>query len=242
MKYAKENEKDIIFVINDVKSDWIIADETQIDKLAEKPNTDEIGKPRRELLTEFEEETQKSIWFYKTTDFIAKLEEQYKPKEADLSFFGKLGVVRDMLERVEYERELKLKHKGEAILIRCDSCGELFPFYADDFALDWDSEVVEDRGMGYDTLYESQESCECTNCGKQICLTLKVWEYPVGMFSMQNIDIDGGEVEESINLEDYISFEEYETCVKCGERAILNDFGLCEQCEAEYNDFVDSDD
>lgn len=64
----------------------------------------------------------------------------------------------------------------------------------------------------------------------------------MGAFNTQNIEINGGEIEESINLENYISFENYEECQRCGERAVLNDMGLCERCEADFDRFVNSDD
>lgn len=243
LRYAKEQKRDIIFVTNDSKADWVIVDETKKDPKAESPSPDELGHPRRELLAEFEEETGQAVWFYKSTDFIKKLEELYQQNQAQIAFYGKLGVVRDVLERIERERDIRQHHSDDSLLVRCEACGELFDVYADDLCFDWEGGVVDDdRGMGPESEYESQESCTCPNCGTQIDITLHVWEYPMGCFNTQNIEIDGGEIEEPIDLSQYISFEDYEECWRCGERTILNEHHLCEQCEEEFNRIVNSDD
>lgn len=242
LQYAKDNKRNVILVSNDTKSDWLITDDSKIDPKAERPLPEELDHPRRELLAEFEEETGQVIWFYKSTDFITKLEELYKPRQQEIAFFGKLGVVRDILIRSERERNIKAHLTGDAILIRCGTCGELFAFDAGNMNFEWEGGVVDDRGMGSEMEYESQESCFCPNCGKQIDLTLQVWEYPAGAFNTQNIEIDGGEIEEPMDLSDFISFEDYEECWKCGERAVLNEDHLCERCEEEYQHFIDAND
>lgn len=242
LQYAHDEHHDIIFVSNDTKADWLVADDSKNDPKAEHLSPEELGHPRRELLAEFEEETGQIIWFYKTTDFVTKLEELYKPRQQEIAFFGKLGVVRDVLERSEREREIKLHLTGDAILVRCGTCGELFPFDAGDMNFEWEGGVVDDRGMGYEMEYESQESCFCPNCKKQIDLTLQVWEYPMGAFNYQNIKIEGGVIEEPIDLSKHIFFDNYESCVRCGERDVLNEDGLCSKCEDEYQHFVNTDD
>lgn len=242
LRYAKESKRDIIFITNDVKGDWIIVDESKKDPQSEVPLPEEVGHPRRELLAEFEEETDQNIWFYKTTDFIKKLEEHFQPKQTEIEFYGKLGQVRDVLEQIDRERKIRKYYTGDSLLIRCEDCDELFSVDAGDFDFFWEGGVVDDRGMGYEMEYEHKDSCICPNCGKQIDLIFQVWEYPMGVFNNQNIEINGGEIEEPINLSKYISFENYETCERCGERAVLNSMGLCERCEEEFNRFVNSDD
>ena len=242
LRYAKNENRDIIWISNDTKSDWVIADETNTNPKAEKPANDEIGKPRRELLVEFYEETGHTIWFYQTADFIKRLEELYKPTQTELKFYGQLGVVRDVLMQAEKERRLKRSHIGDAILIRCDECRELFALDAGELNFEWEGGIVDDRGMGYESEYESEESCECPNCMNQIDLTLQVWEYPMGAFNNQNLEIDGGEIEKPINLANYISFEDYESCIICGERTVLDENDLCEHCAAELQRKMDADD
>ncbi len=262
LRYASQKKCDVIFVTNDAKPDWSMVcednnerkdsctegskdnlkDEKKSKKRAENPLPEEIGNPRRELLTEFEEETGQSIWFYSTSGFISNLEKTYQPKQQEIAFFGQLGVVRDVLARLERERKVRQRFTGDSVIIRCDKCGELFSFDADEMNFDWEGGVVDDRGMGYEMEYDSQESCECPHCKSQIDLTLRVWEYPVGAFNYQDIDIEGGEIDTLMNLEPYIDLQDYETCERCGERAVVNSYGLCDQCEAEFKRFVNSDD
>lgn len=242
LRYARENAKDIIFVCNDVKSDWVIVYESSKDERLEKPLKEELGNPRRELLAEFEEETGRKIWMYQTSKFIEQIEKTYQPTEPVLELQGKLGAARDLLLRMLRERQLKRDHGGDTLLGRCDTCGELFEVDPDDFNLDWDSSYVDDRSMGCEMQYESYEVCECPHCGKQIDLTLQIWEYPIGIIYYQNIEIDGGNIESTIDMSPYFSFDDFDTCVRCGERAVLNDSDLCPNCEEEFNRFVDSDD
>ena len=243
MLHAHQQKRDVIFVTNDVKSDWSITCNDKEEKEADKPLSVEIGNPRRELLAEFGEETGQVIWFYNTSKFISKLAETYKPKQQEIAFYGQLGVVRDVLARLERERKIRQRYIGDSMLIRCDKCGELFVFDTDNMAFDWEGGVVdEDRGMGCEVEYESHESCECPNCKSQIDVTLRVWEYPAGVFNYQDIDIDGGEIDTTIDLEKYIDLQDYDTCERCGERAVINEYGLCEQCEEEFKRFVNADD
>jgi len=242
LRYAKDNAKDIIFVCNDVKSDWVVVDESAKNKQQDKPKKEELGLPRRELLTEFEEETGHKIWMYQTSLFIEQIEKTYQPTAPVLELQDKLGAARDLLARMVRKRQLKRDHSGDTLLVRCDTCGELFEVAPDDFYFNWENSYADDRGMGYEVEYESYEVCECPNCGKQIDLTLQIWEYPIGFINNQNIEIDGGEIESTIDLSPYFGFDNYEACARCGEHAILNDAELCSNCEEEYNNFIDSDD
>ena len=242
LRKAKDAQKDIVFISNDLKADWRIVDETAKEKNPYKPNVSEKGNPRRELLTEFEEETGREIWFYTSSEFIEKLEEFFKPNQPQLEFYDKLGVVRDVMEQRNRERNLKTHHSEECILVRCGKCGELFEVHADELEFDWEGGLVQERGMGPENEYISEEVCTCPNCNNQIDISLQVWEYPMGVFNFQNIEIDGGDIEKPISLSSYISFNEYEACCRCGDHAILNEIGLCDACQEEYDRFVNSDD
>lgn len=235
IRFARENDKDIIFISNDVKADWIIVDESDKCKEQEKPLKEELGNPRRELLAEFEEDTGHKIWFYQTSKFIEYIEKTYQPDDPVLEFEGKLGAAKDVLLRKSLERQMKRDHSGDTLLIRCDSCGEMFEVDPDDFNFDWENSYADDRGMGYEIEYESYETCECPNCDRQIDLTLQIWEYPIGFVNNQNIEIDGGEIECTVDLSPYFEVDGTGTCAHCGERAVLNDSGLCPNCEEEYS-------
>lgn len=244
IRKSREDHKDIIFISNEQKPDWVIIDETKNDKLAEKPNPNELGNPRRELLAEFEEETGRKMWIYSTSSFITKLENIYKPKnpQLQLQLQGQLGIVRDVIEWIAYERNVKQNKSKNSLLIRCDNCEELFEIDVNDFVFDWQAECGEERGMGYEREYISYEYCECPLCKQSNDIELHVWEYPVGVFNCQDIYVSSGSIEKSICLSSYINFDEYGECIRCGEWAILNDSDLCENCQEEYDRFVDSDD
>ena len=235
LRYAKFEKKDVIFISNDVKEDWIIVDASK-----------EKGKPRRELLTEFEEETGRIIWFYKTVDFIEKLETIYEPKQAVIPFYGKLGIVRDILKQAERDRNLKRNYSDDFLQIICEGCDNVFKLNVGELNFEWNGVSSFERSMGGESEYESCEMCNCPNCGNQIDLKLKVWEYPVGAFNMQDIEIDGGKIEESIDLSQYISFDDdnyddFDECSRCDDRSVLDNMNLCESCRADYNRFINSE-
>ena len=262
LHHARQEKTDVIFVTNDTKPDWAMVcedknerkddctenakdnqrDEKKSKKRADNPLPEEIGNPRRELLAEFEEETGQSIWFYSTSAFISKLETTYQPKQQEIAFFGQLGIVRDVLARLERERKVRQRYTGDAVLIRCDKCGELFSLDAGEMNFEWEGGVVDDRGMGYELEYDSKETCECPKCFNQIDLTLRVWEYPIGTFNYQDIEIEGGEIDTPLNLEPYIDLQDNDTCERCGKHAVVNSYGLCDKCEEEFKQFINSDD
>lgn len=242
IRKAREDKKDIIFISNDQKPDWIIIDKTTECKSAEKPYSDEIGNPRRELLTEFEEETGRNMWIYSTSSFISKLESFYKPAVPQIEFQGKLGVVRDVIEQLVRERNIKRNASESSLLVCCDNCGKLFEIDTNNFYFDWQVESVSERSMGPESEYVSYENFECPSCKQENEIELHVWEYPVGAFNYQEINVSHGTVEKSINLSNFISFDDYDECERCGERTILNDIGLCENCQEEFDRYVNSDD
>lgn len=242
LHYAKENERNILFITNDIKEEWVFTEDMKKDEKSIKPQEGEIGNPRRELLCEFEEETGKKIWLIQTAQFINLLEEQYKSDQAQLPFYGKLGIVRDILAKQEFDREMKRKHKDGYLLLRCGHCGELSDYDADEFFYEWRGGIVDERGMGTESEYVSEEYVQCKHCGQQLDIRFRVWEYPIGVFNYQEIEADGAVVEEPLELSRCITFSNYDCCYRCGERAILNNIGLCEQCQQEYDKLVNSDD
>ena len=242
LRHAKQMHRDLIFVTNDVKADWLILEDKKKGDCDGYYTKEEIGHPKRELLAEFEEETGQQIWFYKTSDFIGKIEDLYKPESGEMEFYGKLGLVRDALFRAERDRRIHDDKSTESLLIRCDTCHQLFEVYANELSYDWTAEVEDaDRGMGEEWLHESYETCECPHCESQIDIKLQIWEYPLGIMNLQNIEVEGGTLEESIDLSDYKPFDDCEECERCGERAVLNEYGLCPACEAEFEEFMNED-
>lgn len=242
LRYAKDDNHNILFITNDIKEDWVFTEDMKKDQMSIKPQDEEIGNPRRELLCEFEEETGKKIWIIQTAQFIKLLEEQYKSNQEQLPFYGKLGIVRDVLAKQQFNREMKRKHKDGYLLLRCNHCKELSDFDGDDFFYEWEGGEVDERGMGPESEYISEETLQCKHCDQQFDIKFHVWEYPMGAFNYQDIEVDGATVEETLDLTRFISFGDYDYCYRCGERTILNNNGLCEQCQQEFDKFVNSDD
>lgn len=243
LRYAKAQQCDVILVTSETKPDWVVVDETKEDKTADKPFKEELGHLRRDLLTEFEEVTGQIIWKYSPTEFTSKLAEIYHANKDELQFYGALGMIRDMLARAERERELRKNCPSTSLLIRCGACGELFECPAQKLYFEWDG-VAEytDRRMGTEALYISNEICLCARCHHHIDLTFKVWEYPEGVIDYQEIDVEGGELDKPIDVSDYIELGHYEECERCGRRAILNDMGLCNDCDREFEQLLHEDD
>lgn len=64
---AKSQNKDIIFVTNDVKEDWCY--------VSKRSNEHRIEKPREDLIKEFKDLTQKKFWMYTFSQFLYKSNE-----------------------------------------------------------------------------------------------------------------------------------------------------------------------
>lgn len=76
------------------------------------------------------------------------------------------------------------------IKLTCDSCGELHSVDTSEF--DYDAVDSDERQMGTETTYEGELTITC-ECGAEISVTHRVWEYPEGSPpNHEEVDIDGG--------------------------------------------------
>jgi hypothetical protein len=48
-----------------------------------------------------------------------------------------------------------------------------------------------DRGMGTEYAYESSNEFSCDKCGKDMEITVQVWEYPIGAYNYHEISKNG---------------------------------------------------
>ena len=71
IRYSKDNQKNVIFVTNDVKPDWWVGD-----------NNERQFRP--ELIIEFESETSQKITAYCSSDFFIELSDSYNIQKTDL--------------------------------------------------------------------------------------------------------------------------------------------------------------
>lgn len=224
--HAKIENKPVIFICNDVqKGDMYIKDK--------KGNP---ISPRHELVREFNDETGLDFWMYTLSTFISKLQEMFGD--------DKLIPLFDGLDCVKYALELRTLEKGskDSMIVCCNRCKKMLKFEEDEFCFDWEEVGWSELEMGTETEWESNEYCKCLECGNDIDFKLQVWEYPVGAINYTEIECDGATVIRPIRLDDKISVYEHETCERCGKYAVLSRDGLCDECEAEFKRFIDSDD
>lgn len=230
--YAKDNKKDIIFVCDDVKGDWYIADEKK-----------KLFTPRHELLKEFHDVTGKECWIYPLRFFIEKLEQYHKSKEI-LPLFRGLDAIKASLENSEKKHLMKTL-STDSFLVRCDNCGNSIEVVSDDIDWEWECLGGDERSMGTENQYIAEHDIDCPNCGNEVHITFNVWEYPVGAYNYSDIEIDGGTLETDFDFQDKAKpiFEEDEVvCYKCGRHGSVGEEGLCSECLDEQERILTSDD
>lgn len=230
--YAKDNKKDIIFVCDDVKEDWYIADEKK-----------KLFTPRHELLKEFHDVTGKECWIYPLRFFIEKLEQYHKSKEI-LPLFRGLDAIKASLENSE-RRHLMKTLSTDSFLVRCDNCGNSIEVVSDDIGWEWECLGGDERSMRTENQYIAEHDIDCPNCGNEVHITFNVWEYPVGAYNYSDIEIDGGTLETDFDFQDKAKpiFEEDEAvCYKCGRHGSVGEEGLCSECLDEQERILTSDD
>lgn len=235
LQYSKLNQKDILFVCDDVKEDWY---EQQDKKL------EDIDKiiPRKELLQEFSDATQQSLWIVPLSKFI-KLLETYINDATLIPFYEGLEAVLIAFEEMERKRKaraLKMEYLG----MECDRCHEYFSIDVDELDFDWYIENINERSMGDETEYSCTLDIKCPHCGQNIEINPHVWEYPVGVFNMVSLYSNGADViKDRIVWRNHIvltyNSAEEDVCEKCGRHGPVGEDGLCEECANEYAYGVD---
>ena len=74
-------------------------------------------------------------------------------------------------------------------IFQCNDCHAQTTYLPEDSA--FGSEVFDpDRQMGPEYRHHWNENFECS-CGNEITLTYNVYEYPVGAFNIEQIDLEG---------------------------------------------------
>ena len=229
LRFAKEQQKPVLFVCNDLKNDWYHYDGNKATKI-----------PRHELIKEFHDETGQLFWMYSLKDFIGKLEEKYK-EESTLPLFSKLETVKRVLINNENKQKgFKYKNPSDVLVIKCDDCDDVIVLRKDEIDWDWEAVSSDEREMGEEVEFEHVEYLECKN-GHTITVTFKVWEYPVGIFNDKDIDCEGGEIEKEFDFEDTLPKDNSEECVRCGRCGPTDEMDLCPSCRQEYNELMERD-
>lgn len=230
LQYASNEKKDVIFICDDIKEDWYICDDKK-----------ECFTPRHELLKEFHDTTGQFCWIYPLRSFIDKLEKYHNDKEI-LPLFKGLDAIKASLDNKERRQRLKLL-PSNSILVECDECEHIFEVDLDELVWEWDCVDVDERSMGSENQYSSEDDIECPHCGNDIHLTFNVWEYPMGAYNNSDIEVEGGELESDIDFYDYMPHfgVEEDVCFKCGRHESVGAEGLCSDCQEEQERILASD-
>lgn len=81
------------------------------------------------------------------------------------------------------------------ITIRCKNCHTIVVDLA--VAKPFFEEVErEGKSMGSEIIYEATIPEICNDCGENISITLKVWEYPVGEYKQEIVVVEGECIDE----------------------------------------------
>lgn len=232
LNFAKNKKKDIIFVCDDVKEDWYISDEKK-----------KQFTPRHELLKEFIDVTGQDCWIYPLRNFIENLEKYNKDNEI-LPLFQGINAIKASLENRERRQKSKLTSDNELVVI-CDECEQMFDVDLSELGWDWECIEGNERSMGLENHYTSEDDIECPHCGNDIHLTFNFWEYPEGAYNNSDIEIDGGDIDSNVDFEDYMPplfGVEEDVCFKCGRYGAVGNEGLCSECLEEQERILTSDD
>lgn len=82
------------------------------------------------------------------------------------------------------------------ITVKCDTCGHNFDIDIDNYDIEWELAESFDHGdnaMGEENHFETMISQECPVCHETINVNLNIWEYPVGSYNDQNIEVEGAD-------------------------------------------------
>ena len=90
-------------------------------------------------------------------------------------------------DRVEVDDDYGLDHISLQRSIKCPYCGEENIIDFEDYS----SSFSEERQMGPQITYEFDvDDLECCSCGKYFRAYGSIWEYPLGAYNYEDIDIE----------------------------------------------------
>lgn len=218
---AKIQKKDVILITQDLKEDW---------------NTTDNGGtiiPREELLKEFRDLTDKSIWMYTISDFLKRIAK-------------KSGIAEDNVPFNNLLLELNLASiPDDCIKVECPECKRIIGFSSDDIDWDWDSEVQDYRSMGEEFCHTVTAYVECPECFSEHELVINAYEYPIGVINY--IELESGDLEILSEPDLYafvqdVPINQHECCERCGEWTDeLDEMGFCQSCHNDFDRFLRED-
>lgn len=224
--YAKENEKDVLFILNDEKEDWW-----------ENFKKNEL---REELLMEFQELTDQRIEAMPLERFISLLEDEYK-EDGKLQFVDGLEAVKDALDYAN----TALPFDERCVMVKCSECGNIQTELMSSFVWDWDECGWSEEEMGTNREYDCCESLECSKCGAEMELKFQMNEYPAGVLECIEVESEGCTIENDPEFEKMAPLpfrtDDLGTCLVCGRREHSLQYDMCQECLDEFNYKVEHD-
>lgn len=178
LSYAKEKNRNVIFICNDLKIDW-----------CHKDSRNRIASPRKELIKEFNDNNQKGFWMYNQSQFIYKAKEFFEVDIAD--------------SKIEEISNVINNRNSSDLIYKCNYCHQenVIPF--NQLHLEFNCVGGSERNMGEENQYAAEESLECSFCGNEINILFEIWEYPTGFHNYSDISIDSGEIIHTPDFVDY---------------------------------------
>lgn len=83
--------------------------------------------------------------------------------------------------------------------ITCEHCDHVNEISAEE--ADFENSYGGERQMGPENGYLWEHDFNCENCENEIKVKYEVWEYPVGAFNNDNIEIEGGEYDQTFDYD-----------------------------------------
>ncbi len=221
LEYAKETQKPIIFIANDIKkgNDWCYPD-TKNSELR-------VSSPREELIMEIKDNSGVDFWMYTLPQML------YFANEYLQSTF--LNKTLDTISNI-----ISSKWKRDVLKFRCDRCRKVHKYHRSELDQEYYCVGSSERSMGAETYYAAEEYFSC-DCGNNITVTFNVWEYPAGVHNCDSIDVEGCELIESFDAH-LNSFDDdgFYPCHECDGNSdnMGNYVDFCDKIsiENEYDD------
>ena len=91
------------------------------------------------------------------------------------------------------------------IKLKCGACNSVFDIDLEDYDLSWEVADTFDHGdnaMGEEVHYEAIINVECPYCEtSDVQVRLSIWEYPVGAYNNQELEVEGAELIEGCDIQ-----------------------------------------
>ncbi|HIC8645975.1 PIN-like domain-containing protein [Elizabethkingia meningoseptica] len=182
LEHAKEINKNVVFICNDLKDDWCELDKKATEK--------RIKTPRPELIKEFNDYTGKEFWMYNQAQFIYSSNELLKSSIS----------VKQIEQISHFITEKNKRTQPNYLVYKCYNCDSTHSIDVNDLDLDYECIESDERKMGRENHYEALSAFECMSCDYDIIGTFSIWEYPVGAINYTDIELEGAYIMKKCDL------------------------------------------